>query len=273
MPFPLIKDDYGGEVRTASTSADESGAHLHQLISEPMVLVEGGGQEQTNASTGPGANECINCTSPSIAATCHIYPKHSEHFFALPIRPNTAFAAGGSIDPHVHHAHSDTLLSGFTLWALLRWVLTTTIGSEGCVEDVDAVEDVFFTSNAGVLGAIVGGGVPGNAICCIAGVAGAGKQPSAAGRHPARSASEMVFRVWSSVTHAAALYLPGIFEPFFQCPRLSSERSVSSPRGASWVPAVTWTWRHPWSVYSITVSGLSPPYTMSNKWRDLLKSS
>ena len=57
-----------------------------------------------------------------------------------------------------------------------------------------------------MLGAVVGGGVPGNAICCIAGMAGAGKQPSAAGRHPARSASEIVFRVWSSVALAAALY-------------------------------------------------------------------
>ena len=28
----------------------------------PLAIVEGGGQEQTNASTDPGANECINCT-------------------------------------------------------------------------------------------------------------------------------------------------------------------------------------------------------------------
>ena len=60
----------------------------------PLAIVEGGGQEQTNASTDPGANECINCTSPSPAATCHIYPKRFKHFFVLPIRPNTRFAAG-----------------------------------------------------------------------------------------------------------------------------------------------------------------------------------
>ena len=121
----------------------------------------------------------------------------------------------------------------------MRWILTTIIGDVDWVEDVAFAASAFITSVAGVLGAIARIGVPGNAICCIAGVAGAGRHPSAAGLHPVRSASEMVFRVWSSVTHAAASYFPVIFEPFSQCPRLSSERSVISPWDASWVPAVT----------------------------------
>ena len=38
----------------------------------------GGGREQLNASTDPGANECINRTSPSPAAICHIYRSTSS---------------------------------------------------------------------------------------------------------------------------------------------------------------------------------------------------
>ena len=121
----------------------------------------------------------------------------------------------------------------------MRWTFTTVTGDVDWIEDVVSAASAFVTCLAGVLGAIAWIGVPGNAICCIAGVAGAGRHPSAAGLHPVRSASEMVLRVWGSVTHAAASYFPVILEPFSQCPKLSRERSVINPWDASWVPAVT----------------------------------
>ena len=48
-------------------------------------------------------------------------------------------------------------------------------------------------------------GVPGILLRTIAGVAGAGKLPSAEGRHPERNESNTIRRVASSVTHAASL--------------------------------------------------------------------
>ena len=68
LPFPIVAEEpifrvdaEGQEQLNASTGADEPGANkCINWGSEPMVLVEGGGQEQTNASTEPGANECIN---------------------------------------------------------------------------------------------------------------------------------------------------------------------------------------------------------------------
>ena len=50
----------------ASTGAEEPGAtECINRVMEPRVPVEGGGREQTNASTEPGANKCIDRTSPS----------------------------------------------------------------------------------------------------------------------------------------------------------------------------------------------------------------
>ena len=53
--------------------------------------------------------------------------------------------------------------------------------------------------------AVATNGVPGILLRTIAGVAGAGRLPSVAGRHPERKESKTILRVASSVTQAASL--------------------------------------------------------------------
>ena len=152
------------------------------------------------------------------------------------------------------------MLGGMTRCALLRYTLTTMMLFPG---PVLLAAGIGAWSAAIVLVRVTG--VPGAIILSMAGVTGAGKLPSAAGLQPVRKTSAMVDRVCSSVTHAAESYRSGIFEPFSQWPRVSSDAFSKKPRDASCAPAVTCTCRQLCGVNSMTVRGLSPPYNISSK--------
>ena len=109
---------------------------------------------------------------------------------------------------------------GRTLWALWRLVFTTvriSIGVAGFMRSLTQAPIAAGGCSARGRANEVKG-VPGILFRIIAGVAGAGRLPSAEGRHPDLKESKTTLLVASSVTHAASLYTLGIFEPFSQWP-------------------------------------------------------
>ena len=85
----------------------------------------------------------------------------------------------------------------------------SSFASFGCDVVIAAIFSLFALSTFGSTSVGTGkalkgkAGVPGHALLEPAGVAGVGKLPSVAGLQPERSASEIVFLVDNSVTHAA----------------------------------------------------------------------
>jgi len=136
--------------------------------------------------------------------------KHCVHFVPVPLDPKCALRDGFFEVPQVHHPHIDTVFVLNARWSFLRCVLNTTTGP-----DIDVASTCSSVWTASSLLAVppctvfrlwtvceVAAGVPG-AIRSAAGVQGAGRLPSVAGRHPVRRASATVFLVCSSVTQAS----------------------------------------------------------------------
>ena len=125
--------------------------------------------------------------------------KHFVHFRPLVI-VKFAFQTGSSAEPHVQQLHIDTFLGGTTMCNIFRCVLYTVLTRTG---DGDLLHGLgsgdgcppvpSFTAHATSLELD---------IRIKAGVAGAGRFPAVAGRHPPRIASATVFRVCNSVTLA-----------------------------------------------------------------------